>query len=1458
MPVLVQCPSPACRASCSVADAVSGGPVRCPKCGKPFLVGPTVELQKRDTKDSRPASAGSPFPSLPAEFGRYRVLKLLGQGGMGAVYLAEDSQLGRQVALKLPFFGPSGASQRIERFVREARSAAALHHPNICTVFDAGQIDGRPFLTMAHVSGAPLTGQIDPERPMPQRRAAEIVRKVALALEQAHRKGVVHRDLKPANVMLSADGEPVVTDFGLAKRVGDGEANEAKLTQDGGIVGTPAYMSPEQVRGEAVGPATDVYSLGALLFELLTGRPPYTGKVGAVLGQVLAAPVPPVRELRPDVDARLDAICRKAMAKVPAERFASMAEVANALGLYLEASSAPPAQLAAPAPRAPAPAVDRSPFDGLVEAKPAPGPKKAKWGRAVAVALALAVLAPLGVWLAVVLLRVQTPNGTLVVEVNDDEVEARLKNGKLVLSGPDGKVRYTLTASERNKKLKAGEYRIHVEGADGLVLDTTEFTLKKGKTVVVRVTAERKAVAKKETPDKTKAPKKGDVITNSIGMKLIYVPPGKFSMGSPKDEPGRREDEGPEHEVEITKGFYMGVYEVTQRQFREIMGYNPSYFSSDGKGENGVNYLYKPGKGKGLVKGMDTDDFPVENVSSREAKAFLEKLSALKDEEGKKRKYRLPTEAEWEYACRGGLSPSHPFNVEGRSSDSLSSKQANFNGNEPYGGGQKGQFLGRTCKVGSYKPNGFGLYDMHGNIWELCADWYDKDYYKNSPRRDPSGPSSGTIWVFRGGCCNTPGHRCRSAARDPFPQGDKRDRDASTGFRVVLDPSATAYEEETPLPATAFEPDVPASVAAAAALQALRRDKVPAEALALAGDGDAKRAPTGLVGVLGEAEPVHTDLIRCLAFSADGRWLASASFDKTILLRDVVSGRVKRVLKGHTSWVMSVAFSKDGGTLVSAGHDGTLKLWPVDKATKPQTLEPKLGEIWGMAVSADGRFLAAGGTNGGVKIWKWGQWDKPIELPVAAGKSWIHFNGNRNASLAFSPDGEWLAVARDEMLPLAPIRLYKTADGKLADTLPGDKAAPLDLTFSPDGKSLASFVQDRGAYVWEVASRKHVAEFPAVQFGSVAFSKDGKSLAVAGRWHVALYDVASRKKKQVLPAGHGTCFTLAFSPDGKLLASAFTTGIVHVWETAGWKEQYLERGHLRYVRALAVSPDGGTLLTAGDDDTLRRWDLARPGANRALHLFRADDLYTGPTPQGGASVASGPDGRSFALVVRGDGYSGGPPVMSVWDAATSKSRWSAPLYLESIAFSPDSKTVAGACQDRSIRLWDTADGKEVHRFGQLAVASGLAFSGDGKLLAAASQENEGRVLVWNVASGAEVHSWKDTPMTVAAFRPAGRILATGHADGTIGIWDLDEGKKKRTLKGHSAKVQSLKFTPDGKTLVSSAQDGTIRLWGPDQERARQIIAVGPANQRLVMDLDPSGKYVFAAGHSPVIFILRLP
>ena len=281
-----------------------------------------------------PASLAS--TELPRISG-YEVQAILGHGGMGVVYRARHLRLDRAVALKMLLAGPYARPEDRERFQREARAVAALHHPNIVQVYDVGEVDGRPYFTMELVEGANLADQFRGV-PQPARQAAALVATLAETMHAAHLSGIVHRDLKPANILLDRDRTPKVTDFGLARRLeGDGA-----LTQSGVPMGTPSYMAPEQARGEkgAVVPATDVYALGAILYEMLTGRPPFRAETssGTLLQVLHDDPVPPSR-LNPGVPRDLATICVKCLSKEPQRRYASAAALAEDLGRFLRGES---------------------------------------------------------------------------------------------------------------------------------------------------------------------------------------------------------------------------------------------------------------------------------------------------------------------------------------------------------------------------------------------------------------------------------------------------------------------------------------------------------------------------------------------------------------------------------------------------------------------------------------------------------------------------------------------------------------------------------------------------------------------------------------------------------------------------------------------------------------------------------------------------------------------------------------------------------------------------------------------------------------------------------------------------------------------------------------------------------------------------------------------------------------
>lgn len=302
--------------------------------------------------------------------GRYRLLRRLGAGGMADVWLAQDEMLDRRVALKFMHERFSDDRQFVERFRREARAAAALQHPNIVAVYDRGEQEGRHWIAMEYVEGASLKDLIRRGLRVPE--AVEIVRQILQGVRYAHQHGIIHRDLKPQNVLVDAEGRARVTDFGIAR------AGTSEITQTGSVLGTAQYLSPEQAQGLDVTAAADIYSIGVILYEGLTGRVPFDGDspVTVAMKQVTEAPLPP-SALNPQVPPALDAVVLRALAKDPADRFASADEFLEAL----ERAEADPQGAPAPAP---------APEE----------PKRAFWtrGRLIALTVIMAALVALAVW----------------------------------------------------------------------------------------------------------------------------------------------------------------------------------------------------------------------------------------------------------------------------------------------------------------------------------------------------------------------------------------------------------------------------------------------------------------------------------------------------------------------------------------------------------------------------------------------------------------------------------------------------------------------------------------------------------------------------------------------------------------------------------------------------------------------------------------------------------------------------------------------------------------------------------------------------------------------------------------------------------------------------------------------------------------------------------------------------
>ncbi len=709
-----------------------------------------VPVTSRDTRkptDSVPMATGA-FAALPVQFGRYQVEKLLGRGAMGAVYLATDTQLDRPVALKVPRVSAAGSVKLLKRLEVEAKAAAKLNHPNICGVYDYGVLNDTHYIALQYVQGQDLKSWLKAwGKPLEPQDAVELMLVLLEAVGEAHRKGIIHRDLKPENIMLKAgDGAPVIMDFGLARQ-SQGSTN-ASLTQ-GAVVGTALYMSPEQVNGKAEGidHQTDIYALGIILFELLTGAWPFTGTAFEVMGQKTIQDPPTPLEIDAKLPPQLAAVCLKMITRKKDERYRSCADVAAALKavdfdapVTPESGNEQRAPLSAPAPGL-LPRI-------VVEQTPAVTPRRAAAGRrrttpgrwssswdwwnrqSGGVRWSLLGGAAGALLLLAVVFLLPTPVGTLRIEIEDPAILVRLDGESITIDNDGQPIRVAATAKhtleiEQNGTivdaatqevvLRRGEQRLLkvslLNGQvtiNGLPVAATSTPAAPGTTTgltalppgvpAIAPAVPATSVAASEWPAGMQGGHAGQVRAfTSLGMKFCWCPPGTFLMGSKSFNWKANANETPQVEVTLTKGFWMGQTEVTQFQWQQIMSSSPWV----GKHHYRVGPLY-----------------PATFVNRDDAVTFCRKLTERERAAGRisaDQIYSLPSEAQWEYACRAGTTTTWYFGNDDRKLVDYAWCRENSWERERF-----------AHQVARKKPNAWNLYDMHGNVSEWCAGDYEE------------------------------------------------------------------------------------------------------------------------------------------------------------------------------------------------------------------------------------------------------------------------------------------------------------------------------------------------------------------------------------------------------------------------------------------------------------------------------------------------------------------------------------------------------------------------------------------------------------------------------------------------------------------------------------------------------------------------------------------------------------
>ncbi len=1402
----------------------------------------------------------------------YELRERIGEGGFGAVYRAYQPLVGREVAIKVVLPQYANHPDFIRRFEVEAQLVARLEHFHIVALYDFWRDPTGAYIVMRWLRGGSLNDRLE-RGFVPLVEASHLLDQIASALSVAHRHGIVHRDIKPANILLDEDGNAYLADFGIAKDL----TNAEDAIPKDAIAGSPAYISPEQIQGSAITPSADIYSLGILMYELVTGTHPFVGDTHIeLLYKHIEDTIPVITHQDGNTPHPISAVLQRATAKNPEERFPDVLTFAAAFrqAIILNADASTNAERTVGTTGLSTALLEgetvieglylpemENPFKGLRPFEEADASdfygREALVNRlvqrmtqAVNASRFLAVVGPSGSGKSSVVkagliprLRDDAIPGSknwFVVEMFPgshplEEIEAALL--RIAVSSPD-----TLLS-----ELKADANNLHRILNDVLPDDDTEMLLfiDQFEEVFTMVDdeAERLQFLKMLTAAVLAQGSRLRVIitlrADFYDRPLLYADFGRLVRL-------RTEVVLPLTPEELEQAI---IEPATRVGLRVEAGLVPAIIS-DVNAQPGalpllqyaLTELFERRSGDLMTLASYQEIGGAMGALARRADELYDKLDAQQREAARQLFLRLVTLGEGTEDTRRRVMQAELLSMQGVALNDVI---------ELFG---KYRLLTFDNDPVTRSPTIEIAHEALIREWQRMRGWLEdaRDDVRLQRRlavatedwleagRDASFLASGARlqqfeeWINTTDLALSQDEvayynasiqgrlerlQREEAQRALQAELERRSRNRLRALVGVLLVSTIIAVVLAVVAFTQFQNAEDNADAAEQSAMIAARNATEAQSIALAASAQQL------------ARDDNFDLAVALALEANAIESPPAQVQR-VLAEVAYAPGTRHNLVGHSGWIYNVAFSPDDATALSGSIDGNLILWDTVTGAEIRRFVGNADvPVFSVAYSPDGRVAVSG--NGDDLIF----WD------IATGEQLRQIPGEHGSilSIAFTPDGERILTGTAD----GSLILRDVANGAIVHQFGDGLGSVYSVAFSPDGAMALTGTADSNLFLWNIEDAEQIRRFTGHtdQISSVAFSPDGR-LALSGSWDntIRLWNVRTGVEVRRFTGHLDVVSSIAFSPDGATALSSSADGTIRLWDIESGEELNRFTGHAASVNSAIFNAVGDRIFSGAADGSLRLWDAASGAQLSRLDAHRSPVIDT-TMAAGNISLSASSGGMwvvwdttTGAIINRFDedsditsaalspdaqlvavGLEDGTVVIR--DARVGNIAHRIPAHINNVlalAFSPDGQMLASGGRDLSLKLWDVDTGDMIRQFaGHSGSIHSIRFSSDSRQMISGSRDRT--AILWDVTTGEEVRRFSGHGDSVlsADLSGDGQFVVTASLDTTVRLWDAATGEEVRRFVGHIGPVEAVAFSPDGTSLLSAGEDRIIRLWDVD-------------------------------------------